>query len=105
VYSNLAELLDVSKDQAVKKGQKIGTVGTTTIYEVDTIAASSNEPLLSHLHFEVLKKGTGNTYSKVDPKQYLSMQTHCQLLSKRKSTKQMALKISYNTIRYLANTF
>jgi murein DD-endopeptidase MepM/ murein hydrolase activator NlpD len=70
----LAELLDVSKGQTVKKGQKIGTVGATSIYEMDAVAASSDEPLLSHLHFEVLKKGTDNTYSKVDPIKYLTMQ-------------------------------
>jgi murein DD-endopeptidase MepM/ murein hydrolase activator NlpD len=74
VYSNLGELLDVSKNQTVKKGQKIGSIGSTSIYEMDAVAASSDEPLLSHLHFEVLKKGNDNTYSNVDPKQYLTMQ-------------------------------
>lgn len=74
VYSNLSELLEISKNQTVKKGQKIGTVGATSIYEMDAVTVSSEEPLLSHLHFEVMKKGTDNTYSKVDPKQYLTMQ-------------------------------
>lgn len=73
VYANLGESLSVKKNQTVKKGERLGVVGSTSIYEMDSTATLSGEPALSHLHFEVLKLNS-KTYNSVDPKQNLTMQ-------------------------------
>ncbi len=57
VYSNLLTAEFVSEGEKVSKGQTIGTVGTTAIFE------SADEP---HLHFEILKDNI-----QVDPGVYL----------------------------------
>lgn len=75
VYANLDENVEVQKDQAVKKGQKIGVVGNSSIYEKDISAdASDEDPATSHLHFELLKRNAAKVYENVDPKEYFSMQ-------------------------------
>lgn len=71
VYSNLAENLSVTKDSTVKKGQRIGIIGSTSIFEADKAVEGSAD---SHLHFEVLRKNDAQVYENVDPKQYLTMQ-------------------------------
>lgn len=48
VYSNLLTAEFVSEGEKIERGQTIGTVGTTAIFEV------SDEP---HLHFEIIKDG------------------------------------------------
>jgi len=70
VYANLDELVDVKKDQSIKKGQKIGAVGRSSIAEG---YGTKEQAPISHLHFEVLKKGV-KSYESVDPKKYLTMQ-------------------------------
>lgn len=57
VYSNLLTTEFVSEDEKVEKGQSIGTVGNSAVFEI------ADEP---HLHFEMLKDG-----EYVDPKTYL----------------------------------
>lgn len=69
-YSNLEENIQVKKDDIVKKGQTIGTVGKTSIYERDK---SQSENPTSHLHFELFKKEAEN-YVSVDPKKYIQVQ-------------------------------
>lgn len=73
VYSNLDENLSVQKNQSVKKGQKLGLVGKSSIIEKEIPEESSVEAEgITHLHFELLKKSTSNTYVNVDPKEYFS---------------------------------
>lgn len=50
IYSNLDPKLSVSKDQIVKRGTKLGSVGKSTI-------RASYETYGDHLHFAVLKNG------------------------------------------------
>ena len=57
VYSNLLTAEFVSEDEHVEKGQTIGTVGNSAVFEI------ADEP---HLHFEIIKDG-----EYVDPKMYL----------------------------------
>lgn len=57
VYSNLLTSEFVVEKEQVKKGQSIGTVGNTAVFEI------SDEP---HLHFEILKDSI-----QVDPSLYL----------------------------------
>lgn len=57
VYSNLLTTEFVTEDEKVEKGQSIGTVGNSAVFEI------ADEP---HLHFEMLKNG-----EYVDPKIYL----------------------------------
>ena len=57
VYSNLLTTEFVTEDEKVEKGQSIGTVGNSAVFEI------ADEP---HLHFEMLKNG-----EYVDPKLYL----------------------------------
>lgn len=57
IYSNLLTTEFVVEDEKVEKGQSIGTVGNSAVFEI------ADEP---HLHFEMLKD---NEY--VDPKLYL----------------------------------
>lgn len=70
IYANLDEVTDVKKNQSLKKGQKIGIVGKSSLTEY---TASDEGDTVSHLHFELLKKGA-KTYENVDPKKYLTMQ-------------------------------
>ena len=48
LYANLLTSEFVSEGEKVKKGQTIGTVGDTAVYEI------VDEP---HLHFEIIKHG------------------------------------------------
>ena len=57
IYSNLLTTEFVSEDEKVEKGQSIGTIGNSAIFEI------ADEP---HLHFEMLKDG-----EYVDPTLYL----------------------------------
>lgn len=57
IYSNLLTSEFVTEGEKVTKGQTIGTVGNTAVFEV------ADEP---HLHFEILKDSTA-----VDPSIYL----------------------------------
>lgn len=57
IYSNLLTTEFVVEDEKVQKGQSIGTVGNSAVFEI------ADEP---HLHFEMLKDG-----EYVDPKMYL----------------------------------
>ena len=57
IYSNLLTTEFVAEDEKVEKGQSIGTVGNSAVFEI------ADEP---HLHFEMLKDG-----EYVDPKLYL----------------------------------
>jgi len=57
VYSNLLTTEFISEDEHVEKGQTIGTVGNSAVFEI------ADEP---HLHFEMIKDG-----EYVDPKLYL----------------------------------
>ena len=57
VYSNLLTAEFVCEDEHVEKGQTIGTVGNSAVFEI------ADEP---HLHFEMIKDG-----EYVDPKMYL----------------------------------
>ena len=57
VYSNLLSTEFVKEGDKVKKGQAIGTVGNTAVFE------SMDEP---HLHFEILKDSI-----QVDPNSYI----------------------------------
>lgn len=57
VYSNLLTTEFVSEDEKVEKGQSIGTVGNSAVFEI------ADEP---HLHFEIIKDG-----EYVDPQMYL----------------------------------
>ena len=57
VYSNLLTAEFVTAGENVKKGQTIGTVGNTAIFEI------SDE---SHLHFEILKDNV-----QIDPNMYI----------------------------------
>lgn len=57
IYSNLLTTEFVSEDEKVEKGQSIGTVGNSAVFEI------ADEP---HLHFEMLKDG-----EYVDPTLYL----------------------------------
>lgn len=57
IYSNLLTTEFVEEDEKVEKGQSIGTVGNSAVFEI------ADEP---HLHFEMLKDG-----EYVDPKLYL----------------------------------
>lgn len=70
IYANLDEKMDVKKNQSLKKGQKIGAVGSSALFEKST---SQQEQEISHLHFEVLKKGA-KAYENVDPGKYLTLQ-------------------------------
>ena len=57
VYANLLTTEFVTEDEKVEKGQSIGTVGNSAVFEI------ADEP---HLHFEMIKDG-----EYVDPKLYL----------------------------------
>lgn len=57
VYSNLLTTEFVTEDENVEKGQSIGTVGNSAVFEI------ADEP---HLHFEMIKDG-----EYVDPTLYL----------------------------------
>ena len=57
IYSNLLTTEFVAEDEKVEKGQSIGTVGNSAVFEI------ADEP---HLHFEMIKDG-----EYVDPKLYL----------------------------------
>ena len=57
IYSNLLTTEFVSEDEKVEKGQSIGTIGNSAVFEI------ADEP---HLHFEMLKDG-----EYVDPTLYL----------------------------------
>ena len=57
IYSNLLTTEFVVEDEKVEKGQSIGTVGNSAVFEI------ADEP---HLHFEMLKDG-----EYVNPKLYL----------------------------------
>lgn len=57
VYSNLLTTEFVTEDEKVEKGQSIGTVGNSAVFEI------ADEP---HLHFEMIKDG-----EYVDPTLYL----------------------------------
>lgn len=57
VYSNLLTTEFVTEDEKVEKGQTIGTVGNSAVFEI------ADEP---HLHFEIIKDG-----EYVDPMKYL----------------------------------
>lgn len=57
VYANLLTTEFVTEDEKVEKGQSIGTVGNSAVFEI------ADEP---HMHFEMLKEG-----EYVDPKLYL----------------------------------
>lgn len=57
VYSNLLTTEFIAEDENVEKGQSIGTVGNSAVFEI------ADEP---HLHFEMIKNG-----EYVDPKLYL----------------------------------
>ena len=57
VYSNLLTTEFVTEDEKVEKGQSIGTVGNSAVFEI------ADEP---HLHFEMLKDG-----EYVDPVKFL----------------------------------
>ena len=57
VYSNILTTEFVSEDEHVEKGQTIGTVGNSAVFEI------ADEP---HLHFEIIKDG-----EYVDPKLFL----------------------------------
>jgi len=57
VYGNLSKTISVKKNDIVKKGQIIGSVGKTAPYEIE-------DP--PHLHFEILKDGKN-----LDPHQFL----------------------------------
>lgn len=57
VYSNLLTAEFVTEDEKVEKGQSIGTVGNSAVFEI------ADEP---HLHFEMIKNG-----DYIDPKIYL----------------------------------
>lgn len=57
IYSNLLTTEFVTEDEKVEKGQSIGTVGNSAVFEI------ADEP---HLHFEMMKNG-----EYVDPKIYL----------------------------------
>lgn len=57
IYSNLLTSEFVVEGESVEKGQTIGTVGNTAVFEI------ADE---SHLHFEILKDNI-----QVDPKSYL----------------------------------
>ena len=57
VYSNLLTTEFIAEDEKVEKGQSIGTVGNSAVFEI------ADEP---HLHFEMIKNG-----EYVDPKLYL----------------------------------
>lgn len=57
VYSNLLTTEFIVEDENVEKGQSIGTVGNSAVFEI------ADEP---HLHFEMIKNG-----EYVDPKLYL----------------------------------
>lgn len=57
VYSNLLTTEFIAEDERVEKGQSIGTVGNSAVFEI------ADEP---HLHFEMIKNG-----EYVDPKLYL----------------------------------
>ena len=48
IYSNLLTTEFVSEDEHVEKGQTIGTVGNSAVFEI------ADEP---HLHFELIKDG------------------------------------------------
>lgn len=74
IYANLGEVLGVNKNQTVKKGQKIGVVGNTSIYEKDSYGgAEADNKGVGHLHFEVSKMVSGK-YESSDPKEYLTLQ-------------------------------
>lgn len=70
VYSNLDGKASVKKGDTVKKGQKIGTVGNSSICEKSV----SQDPVESHLHYEVLKKGV-KSYENVDPTKFLTFES------------------------------
>jgi len=57
IYSNLLTTEFVTEDEKVEKGQSIGTVGNSAVFEI------ADEP---HLHFEIMKNG-----EYVDPKTVL----------------------------------
>ena len=57
IYSNLLTTEFVSEDEKIEKGQSIGTIGNSAVFEI------ADEP---HLHFEMLKDG-----EYVDPTLYL----------------------------------
>jgi murein DD-endopeptidase MepM/ murein hydrolase activator NlpD len=57
VYANLLTTEFVAEDEKVEKGQSIGTVGNSAVFEI------ADEP---HLHFEMIKDG-----EYVDPKLFL----------------------------------
>jgi murein DD-endopeptidase MepM/ murein hydrolase activator NlpD len=74
VYGNLDEPTDLKLNATIKKGERIGVIGSTSIFEGDAAAASTEDSAVSHLHFEVLKIGANKAYTNVDPKEYLTMQ-------------------------------
>lgn len=57
VYSNLLTTEFVSEDEHVEKGQTMGTVGNSAVFEI------ADEP---HLHFEIIKDG-----EYLNPEEYL----------------------------------
>lgn len=57
VYSNLLTAEFVTEDEKIEKGQSIGTVGNSAVFEI------ADEP---HLHFEMIKNG-----EYIDPNIYL----------------------------------
>ncbi len=57
IYSNLLTTEFVSEDEKIEKGQSIGTIGNSAVFEI------ADEP---HLHFEMLKDG-----EYIDPTLYL----------------------------------
>jgi Membrane proteins related to metalloendopeptidases len=70
VYSNLDENIAVKKGDTVKKGQKIGLTGNTSILEK---TVSQDDITETHLHYEVLKKGV-KSYENVDPMKYMTFE-------------------------------
>lgn len=74
LYANLEEPKGLKLNAAVKKGDVIGVIGSTSIYEGDAAATATLGTAVSHLHFEVLKIGADKQYTNVDPKEYLTMQ-------------------------------
>ena len=57
IYGNLDKEVEVTKNQQVKKGQALGKVGNTAMFEIE------DDP---HIHFEVWRDD-----EPVDPKKYL----------------------------------
>jgi murein DD-endopeptidase MepM/ murein hydrolase activator NlpD len=72
VYANLDEDIAVKKNDTIKKGQQIGVVGSSSIYEM---SPAKDEDVESHLHFEVIKKGkTNESNESLDPMNFLTVE-------------------------------